>query len=90
MLASSQRVYPLQPGGVPRRRGAGSRQPVRVCQVGRRAVAAGLGYASDRLRARYGAESLHYAIVGGTGFYVLAAVLLLLAARRLARDFEPE
>ncbi|HET9331387.1 MAG TPA: MFS transporter [Steroidobacteraceae bacterium] len=49
-----------------------------------------LGYASDQLRARYGAQSLHYAIVGGTGFYVLAAVLLLLAARRLARDFESE
>ena len=49
-----------------------------------------LGFASDRLAARFGTQSLHYAIVGGTGFYVLVAGLLLLAARRLARDFEPE
>ena len=48
-----------------------------------------LGFASDRLAARYGSASLHHAILGGTIFYVLAAGFLLLAARRLARDFEP-
>jgi MFS family permease len=48
-----------------------------------------LGFASDRLVGRFGAASLRYAIQGGTVFYILAAALLLLAARRLARDFEP-
>jgi MFS family permease len=47
-----------------------------------------LGFASDRLAAHFGRESLRYAILGGTGLYVLAAVLLLLAARRLPREFE--
>jgi hypothetical protein len=45
--------------------------------------------ASDRLAARFGSDSLRYAILGGTGLYVIAAGLLLLAARRLPRDFEP-
>lgn len=48
-----------------------------------------LGFASDHLAARFGSASLRYAIQGGTVFYVLAAALLLLAARRLGRDFEP-
>ena len=47
-----------------------------------------IGFASDRLAARFGSASLRYAIVGGTVFYVLAAGLLLAAARRLPRDFE--
>ena len=47
-----------------------------------------LGFASDRLAARFGSDSLRYAIMGGTLFYLLAAGLLLLAARRLGRDFE--
>jgi MFS family permease len=47
-----------------------------------------IGFASDRLAARFGSASLRYAIVGGTVFYVLAAALLLAAARRLPRDFE--
>jgi MFS family permease len=47
-----------------------------------------LGFASDRLAARYGSASLRYAILGGTGLYVLAAGLLFLAALRLPRDFE--
>lgn len=47
-----------------------------------------IGFASDRLAARFGSASLRYAIVGGTVFYVLAAGLLLAAARRLPRDLE--
>jgi MFS family permease len=47
-----------------------------------------LGFASDRLAAQFGSDSLRYAILGGTGMYVLAAALLLLAARRLPREFE--
>jgi predicted MFS family arabinose efflux permease len=48
-----------------------------------------LGFASDRLAARFGSASLRFAILGGTVFYVLAAGLLLAAAQRLPRDFEP-
>lgn len=48
-----------------------------------------IGVASDQLSARFGSESLRYAILGGTAFYVLAAGLFLLAASRLQRDFEP-
>jgi predicted MFS family arabinose efflux permease len=48
-----------------------------------------IGMASDRLAAHYGSASLRYAIVGGNGLYVVAALLLIPAARRLARDFEP-
>ncbi len=48
-----------------------------------------IGVASDHLTARFGTESLRYAILGGTGFYVFAAALFLLAAGRLHRDFEP-
>jgi len=47
-----------------------------------------LGLASDRLAVRFGSASLQYAILGGCGFYLLAAALLLLAAPRLARDLE--
>lgn len=47
-----------------------------------------LGFASDRLAAQFGSASLRYAILGGTGIYVLAAALLLLAAPRLRREFE--
>jgi MFS family permease len=46
-----------------------------------------IGAASDALAARYGVASLRYAILGGTGFYLLAAVLFAFAARRLARDW---
>ena len=47
-----------------------------------------IGFTSDQLAARFGSASLRYAILGGLVFYVLAAGLLLLAARRLPRDFE--
>jgi len=46
-----------------------------------------IGVVSDAMRLRFGAESLRYAILTGTGFYLIAAALLFLAARRLARDW---
>lgn len=49
-----------------------------------------IGWLSDALKAHYGEESLRYAILAGTGFYVGAALLLLLAARFLGRDWHRE
>ncbi len=46
-----------------------------------------LGLISDALVARFAEESLRYSILAGTGFYVVAAVLYLIASRRLARDW---
>jgi MFS family permease len=46
-----------------------------------------IGAVSDAMRARFGAESLRYAILTGTGFYLVAAALLFMAARRLAKDW---
>ncbi|HEV2228307.1 MAG TPA: hypothetical protein VGR86_05060 [Steroidobacteraceae bacterium] len=48
-----------------------------------------IGFASDRLAARFGSASLRYAILGGTGFYIPAAAFFLWAATRVRRDFEP-
>jgi hypothetical protein len=36
---------------------------------------------------RHGTEALRYAILSGTGFYVISAGLFMWAARRLARDW---
>lgn len=47
-----------------------------------------LGVVSDAMRMRFGAESLRYAILSGTGFYVLAAAFMLLAARHLRTDWQ--
>jgi predicted MFS family arabinose efflux permease len=47
-----------------------------------------LGALSDALSSRYGADSLRYAILGGTLFYFVAAALFLLSAKRLERDWE--
>jgi sugar phosphate permease len=47
-----------------------------------------IGWLSDHLKARYGDEALRYAILSGTGFYILAALFLLLASIRLAKDWE--
>jgi len=47
-----------------------------------------IGALSDALRVRAGVDSLRYAILAGTGFYVLAALLLLFAARHLNDDWE--
>lgn len=53
-------------------------------------IAVGLwifGFLSDKLAPTYGAESMRHAIYYGLWFYVLSAVLLLVAARRLSRDW---
>ena len=53
-------------------------------------IAVGLwlfGFLSDMLQPQYGAESMRYAIYYGMSFYVLAAVLLLVASKRLSRDW---
>jgi predicted MFS family arabinose efflux permease len=47
-----------------------------------------LGAVSDAMRIRFGAESLRYAILSGTGFYVLAAAFMLLAVRHLRTDWQ--
>ena len=46
-----------------------------------------LGALSDALSVRFGADSLRYAILAGTVFYLIAASLFLLSARRLERDW---
>jgi MFS family permease len=46
-----------------------------------------IGALSDALRMRAGTESLRYSILAGTGFYVAAAVLFLLASRKLSKDW---
>jgi len=47
-----------------------------------------IGALSDFLQLQYGEDSLRWSIVAGTGFYLLAAGLFLLAARWLERDWE--
>jgi MFS family permease len=46
-----------------------------------------IGLVSDLTRTRFGAESLRYAILAGTGFYLVAAALLFFAGRKLAKDW---
>lgn len=46
-----------------------------------------IGAMSDALSAQFGDESLRISILAGTGFYVLAALLMGLAARTLPRDW---
>jgi hypothetical protein len=46
-----------------------------------------IGLVSDATRARFGVESLRYAILGGTGFYIAAALLLVASIRNLHRDW---
>lgn len=53
-------------------------------------IAGGLYYfgaVSDLLAPRFGEESLRYAIYSGLGFYLLASILFLIAARTLKRDW---
>ena len=47
-----------------------------------------IGAISDGLQGRFGDESLRYAILAGTTFYLMAAAIFLLSARRLERDWE--
>jgi MFS family permease len=46
-----------------------------------------IGAVSDLMRLRFGAESLRYAILAGTGFYLVAAALLFFAGSKLAKDW---
>ncbi len=48
-----------------------------------------IGMISDALTARYGEEALRYSVMTVTTLYALAALLMFLAAGRLARDFLP-
>jgi len=47
-----------------------------------------IGFVSDSMRVRYGTESLRYAILAGTGFYLVAAGFLLFASRHLRTDWQ--
>ncbi|NNE61984.1 MAG: MFS transporter [Woeseia sp.] len=47
-----------------------------------------IGALSDGLQERFGDESLRYAILSGTAFYISAAVLLFIAAKNLENDWE--
>lgn len=47
-----------------------------------------IGILSDNLQAQYGDDSLRYAILAGTSFYVLAAMLFFLSAKYLKNDWE--
>jgi MFS family permease len=46
-----------------------------------------IGWLSDHFTASHGDDALRYAILAGTGAYALAAILLLLASRRLETDW---
>ena len=46
-----------------------------------------MGALSDAYKARFGDDALRYAAVSCLGFYLLAALLMLLAARRLRDDW---
>lgn len=47
-----------------------------------------IGILSDNLQLRYGDDSLRYAILAGTSFYVLAAILFYVSSRYLQDDWE--
>jgi hypothetical protein len=49
-----------------------------------------IGVVSDTMRVRFGAESLRYAILAGTGIYFIAAALFFLAGRKLAQAWVGE
>ena len=48
-----------------------------------------IGIISDALTARYADEALRYSAMATTSLYALAALLMFLASRRLARDCQP-
>ena len=56
--------------------------------IGLGAGTVALGIISDSLEARFGDDSLRYAILAGTGFYLIAAMLFLASAKHLAKDWE--
>lgn len=46
-----------------------------------------IGRVSDSLKSTYGVDALRAAAVGGTVFYLLAAILMFFAAKRLEKDW---
>ncbi|MGD9811615.1 MAG: spinster family MFS transporter [Sphingobium sp.] len=46
-----------------------------------------IGWLSDQLTRNFGNEALRYSILAGTGFYVIAGLLLVRASRMLDRDW---
>ena len=46
-----------------------------------------IGWLSDNYKARFGDEALRYASVSVVGFYILAALLMFLAARRISQTW---
>ena len=46
-----------------------------------------IGFLSDQFKARLGNEALRYAAVSVVGFYIVAALLMMLAVKRLNRDW---
>ena len=46
-----------------------------------------IGRISDSLKESYGVESLRYAAIGCTAFYLVAGGLMLIAARRIRSDW---
>jgi hypothetical protein len=49
-----------------------------------------IGALSELFKDRFGTEALRYAAVSVVGFYVIAAMLMLLASRRLRQDWVEE
>ncbi|MDH3616461.1 MAG: MFS transporter [Gammaproteobacteria bacterium] len=47
-----------------------------------------IGMLSDNLQLRFGDDSLRYAILAGTSFYIVAAILFLLSSKWLEQDWE--
>ncbi len=47
-----------------------------------------IGRMSDHFTVQYGQEALRYAILCGTGFYLISALLFVVASRHLARDWD--
>ncbi len=47
-----------------------------------------IGMLSDTLQVRFGDDSLRYAILAGTSFYIVAAMLFFLSAKYLKNDWE--
>jgi len=46
-----------------------------------------MGAMSDAMAAEFGNESLRYSLIAATGFYLIAAVLMILAVRPLRKDW---
>ena len=46
-----------------------------------------IGMLSDALTARFAEDALRWSILAGTGFYIIAGLLMVLAARTLQRDW---